>query len=134
MAATAVEMVSFDPESANLERRHLLICGGKPKKMALTAEGVLEPLDREHARAVGALHWLQTLTAYIPQLEAYNGYVREMLRTEPSANMRLDKDGACKTIVYPLATSGKCEASTTKRKDGLANFLGRMGQTPENYR
>jgi len=47
--------------------------------------------------------------------------------------MRLDKDGVCRTVVHPLATSAKNETSSTDLRDGLVDFLEQIGQTPENY-
>ncbi|KAF9645275.1 hypothetical protein BDM02DRAFT_3071707, partial [Thelephora ganbajun] len=133
MAATAVEINNFNPEVVKLENRRQLIHKGKEKKMALTAEGFLKLLNADHAQMVGALHWLQILTTYIPQLEQYKGHVQEMFRTKPPANMRLDQDGVHKTIVHPLATSGKSETAIKELKDGLVDFLEQMGQTPDNY-
>ena len=134
MAATAVEISNFNRDAVKLENRRQLIREGKEKKMALTVEGVLELLNVDHARTVGALHWLQILIAYIPQLEQYKGHVREMFRTKPPANMRLDRNGVHRTVVHPLATSGKCETAVKELKDGLVDFLEQMGQTPDDYR
>ena len=133
MAATAVEIENFNPEAVNLERRRQLIREGKEKKMALTAESVLRLLNTDHVEIVGALHWLQILTTYIPQLEGYKGYVREMFRMEPPMNMRLNRDGVHKTVVHPLATSGKSETAIRELKDGLVDFLEQLGQTPDCY-
>ena len=47
--------------------------------------------------------------------------------------MRLDSDGVHKTIIHPLATSGKSETVVRELKDGLIDFLEQMGQTPDNY-
>ena len=133
MAATAVEIDRFDPEAVGLEKRRQLICEGKKKKMALTAEGVLALLNQDHIRTVGALHWLQILTVYVPQLEKYKGRIRAMFRTEPPATMQLDKDGVHRTIIHPLATSGKSETAVRELKDGLVDFLEQVGQMPDNY-
>lgn len=133
MAATAVEINNFNPEAVKLENRRQLVCEGKQKKMALTVEGILKLMNAEHAQIVGALHWLQILTTYIPQLEQYQCNVREMFRTKPPANMRLDRNGVHKTAVHPLATSGKSETAVKELKDGLVDFLEQMGQTPEDY-
>lgn len=133
MAATAVEIDHFDPEAVGLGKRRQLIHEGKEKKMALMVEGVLALLNRDHIRMIGALHWLQILTAYIPQLEKYKGHVRAMFQTKPPANMRLDRDGVHRTIVHPLATSGKSETAVRELKDGLVDFLEQMGQTPDSF-
>lgn len=133
MAATAVEIDSFDPEAVNLGKRRQLIHEGKGKKMTLTTERVLKLLNADHARTVGALHWLQILATYVPQLEEHKGYIREMFRTRPSMNIRLDKDGVRRTIIHPLATSAKGETAVKELKEGLVDFLEQMGQTPDNY-
>ena len=133
MAATAVEINDFKPETVNLERRRQLIRDGMEQKMALTAEGILRFVNTDHARIVGALHWLQILTTYVPELEDYKGSVQQMFLTKPPATMRLDRDGVRKTIVHPLATSGKSETATRELKEGLLDFLEQMGQTPDDY-
>lgn len=133
MAATAVEIENFSPDAVNLEMRRQLIHEGKEKKMALTAEHVLKLLNARHAEIVGGLHWLQILTTYIPQLEGHKDYVRDMFRTKPPMNMRLDRDGVRRTVLHPLATSGKSETAIKELKDGLVDFLGQMGQTPDHY-
>jgi hypothetical protein len=133
MAATAVEIDDFNPDAVGLEKRRQLVREGKEKKMGLTAEGLLKLLNADHARTTGALHWLQILTVYVPQLEAYKGNVREMFREKSAANIRLDKDGVRRTIVHPLATSGKSETAVRELKDGLVDFLEQIGQTPDDY-
>jgi hypothetical protein len=133
MAATAVELDHFNPEAVELENRHWLTHEGKEKKKELTVERILGFLNADHARMVGALHWLQILTTYIPQLEQYKGDVREMFQKKPPANMRLDRDGVRWTVVHPLATSGKSKTAVKELKDGLLDFLEQMGQTPNDY-
>ena len=133
MAATAVEINNFNPEAVNLERRRQVIRDGKEQKMALTTEGLLGFVNADHARIVGALHWLQVLTTYVPQLEDYKGGIREMFKTKPPASMRLDRDGVHRTVVHPLATSGKSETATRELKEGLEDFLKQMGQTANDY-
>lgn len=133
MAGTAVELVGFNQQAVDLGRRHQLINEGKPKKMLLKAKDLIGLLNAPHNRTVGALHWLQILTTYVPQLETYKGYVREKFRTEPPASMRLDKDGVHKTVVHPLATSAKNETSSTDLRDGLVDFLEQIGQTPDDH-
>lgn len=134
MAATAVEINHFNPEAVKLGKRRQLIREGKEKKMALTTEGVLGLLNVDHARTVGALHWLQILTTYVPQLEEYKSYVQGMFRTKLPASMQLDNDGVQKTLVHPLATSGKSETAIKELKDGLVDFLDQMGQTLDDYK
>lgn len=87
MAATAVEIDGFNPEAVNLNKRRQLVHEGKEKKKGLTAEHLLKLLNVDHARTTGALHWLQILTTYVQQLEAYKGDVREMFRKKSIANM-----------------------------------------------
>jgi len=133
MAGTAVELVDFDQHAVDLRRRRQLINEGKPKKMSLKVDDLVGLLNRSHDRTVGALHWLQILTAYVPQLEPYKQYVREKFRTEPSASMRLDKAGVHRTIVHPLATSAKNETTSTDLRDGLVDFLEQIGQMPDEH-
>ena len=90
MAATAVELNNFKPEAVKLERRRQLINEGKTKKLALTTEDILGLLDVDHSQTIGALHWLQILVTYIPQLERYKGEVQNGFRTEPRARIRLE--------------------------------------------
>ena len=87
MAATAIEIDHFNPEAVNLKKRRQLICEGKEKKKALTAERVLKLLDVDHTQIVSALHWLQILITYIPQLDEYKCYIREMFREKPTVSM-----------------------------------------------
>jgi len=133
MAATAVEINGFNPEAVNLERRRKLMRDGKERKMKLTAEGVLGFVNTDHARIVGALHLLQILITYIPQLEDYKGGVRVMFSTKPPMSRRLDRDGVRRTVVHPLATSGKSETAIKELRDGLLDFLQQIGQTPDDY-
>ena len=133
IAGTAVELVDFNQQAVDLGRRRQLIDRGKPKKMSLTVADLANLLNRPHNRTIGALHWLQILVTYIPQLEPYKQYVRQMFRTEPPANMRLDDNGVHRTIVHPLATSAKNETSSTDLRDGLVDFLEQVGQTPDNH-
>lgn len=133
MAATAVEIVNFNPEVVKLERRRQLVGVGKKKKVALTVDSILSLLNADHAQTVGALHWLQILTTYVPQLEPYKGQVRETFRTQLPTSMRLDREGVRRSTVHPLATSAKSETSIGEFKDGLVDFLQQMGQTPSNH-
>ena len=133
MAGTAVELVGFDPQAVDLGKRHQLISEGRLKKMELKVDDLLGLPNKAHNRTVGALHWLQVLTTYVPRLESYKGYVRGMFHTEPPASMRLDKDGVHRTIIHPLATSAKNETSSKDLRDGLINFLEQIGQTPNDH-
>ena len=133
MAGTAVELEDFDPQAVDLSERRRLINEGRPKRMSLTAKDLKGLLNERHNRTVGALHWLQVLVTYVPQLESYKKYVQEMFRTAPPASMRLDQDGVCRTVVHPLATSAKNETSSTDLRDGLVDFLEQIGQTPEDH-
>jgi hypothetical protein len=133
MAGTAVELVDFDQRAVDLFKRRQLINEGRPKKMLLKADDLIDLLDKTHNRTVGALHWLQILTTYVPQLEPYKSYVRGKFHTEPPASMRLDRDGVRRTIVHPLATSAKNETSSTDLRDGLVDFLEQIGQTPDDH-
>ena len=133
MAGTAVELVGFNRQAVDLGKRRQLINEGKPRKLSLTAGDFIDLLNKPHNRTIGALHWLQILTTYVPQLEPYKRYVREKFRTEPAASIRLDNDGVCRTAVHPLATSAKNETSSTDLRDGLVDFLEQIGQTPDNH-
>jgi len=133
MAGTAAELTNFDPRAVDLERRRQLIDQGRPKKMSLNASDLKNLLNESHNRTVGALHWLQVLVTYVPQLDSYKRYVREKFRTGLPANMRLDKNGVHRTVIHPLATSGKNEASSTDLRDGLIDFLEQIGQTPDDH-
>ena len=133
MAGTAVELEDFDPQAVDLSERRRLINEGRPKRMSLTAKDLKGLLNERHNRTVGALHWLQVLVTYVPQLESYKRYVQEMFRTAPPASMRLDQDGVRRTVVHPLATSAKNETSSTDLRDGLVDFLEQIGQTPEDH-
>ena len=133
MAGTAVELVNFNQRAVDLQRRRQLIDEGRPKKMSLKVDDLINLPKSPHNRTIGALHWLQILTTYVPQLEKYKSYVREKFRTEPSASMRLDEGGVRRTIVHPLATSAKNETSSTDLRDGLVDFLEQVGQTPDDH-
>ena len=133
MAGTAVELEDFDQQAVNLVERRRLINEGRPKRMSLTATDLKGLLNERHNRTVGALHWLQVLVTYVPQLESYKKHVQEMFRTVPPASMRLDQGGVRRTVVHPLATSAKNETSSTELRDGLVDFLEQIGQTPEDH-
>lgn len=133
IAGTAVELVGFDPQAVDLEGWRKRVSEGKPKEMSLKSKDLTDLMNRDHNRTVGALHWLQVLTTYVPQLESYKRDVQERFRTDPSGSMHIDGGRARKTVVHPLATSAKNEASSTDLRDGLVDFLEQIGQTPENH-
>lgn len=133
MAGTVVELADFNPQAVNLERRRQCIDEGKPEKTSLRTSDLTKLLDASHNRTVGALHWLQILVTYVPQLKSYLKGIRERFRTEPSGSMRLDRGKARKSSIHPLATSAKNEASSTDLREGLVDFLEQVGQTPEHH-
>jgi hypothetical protein len=133
MAGTVVELAGFNPQAVDLERRRQLINEGKPKKASLGMDKLTELLDASHNRTVGALHWLQILVTYVPQLKSYLKGVQEKFRTEPPGSMRLDGGKPHKSSIHPLATSAKNETSSTDLRDGLVDFLKQVGQTPEHH-
>ena len=133
MAGTVVELMDFNQDAVSLGQRRQLVQEGRPKKMSLTVKDLLNLLNTSHNRIIGALHWLQILATYVPQLESYKGYVKEKFHTEPTGSLRLDTNGVHRTILHPLATSAKNETSSTDLRDGLVDFLEQVGQTPENH-
>ena len=133
MAGTAVELTDFDQEAVDLGKRRQLINQGRLKEMSLTKDNLLDLLNKPHNRTVGALHWLQILTTYVPELESNKRYIQDMFRTKTPASMRLDRDGVRRTVIHPLATLAKNEATSTDLRDGLVNFLEQIGQTPDDH-
>ena len=87
MAGTVVELADFNPQAVNLERRRQCIDEGKPEKTSLRTSDLTKLLDASHNRTVGALHWLQILVTYVPQLKSYLKGIRERFRTEPSGSI-----------------------------------------------
>ena len=66
MAGMAVELMDFDQQAVDLFKRCQLINEGRPKKMLLKADDLIDLLDKTHNRTIGALHRLQILTTYVP--------------------------------------------------------------------
>jgi len=63
------EIEDFKPVAADLDDKLARIAENKRKD--LTVEQLLSWINQEHLETVGVLHWLRTLTDYIPELAKY---------------------------------------------------------------
>ncbi|KAF8811180.1 hypothetical protein BYT27DRAFT_7221584 [Phlegmacium glaucopus] len=102
IAATYFETEGYPPMAPDINNKRARIAENKRKD--LTVEQVLGWVDHEHLEMVGVLHWLCTLTEYIPELSHYKS----------DHHIKVSA-----TKVHPLATSGKNETVTTELKDAL---------------
>jgi len=127
IGATYFEIEDFKPVAADLDDKLARIAENKRKD--LTVEQLLSWINQEHLETVGVLHWLRTLTDYIPELAKYKSHVSLLFQTR-AAKHRLPTRA---TKVHPLATSGKNETITTEFKDGLLDFFSQIGQTQDDH-
>ena len=133
MAGTAVGLTAFNQQAVDLGKWHQLISEGRPRKMQLKMDDLLNLPNKAHNWTVGILHWLQVLTTYVLQLKSYKTFIWVMFHMEPSANMWLDKNGVHRTVVYPLTTSAKNKTSSMDLRHGLIDFLEQIGQTLDDH-
>ncbi|KAJ7672979.1 hypothetical protein DFH06DRAFT_1266807 [Mycena polygramma] len=94
-----------------LDKRNRILHSRRP---TMTVYDLLKLIDQPHLRKIGVLQFIEALPNYIPEADIY--------QLPPG-----------KTAIYPLATSGKNEASITELKDGFLDFLEQLGQTDGDY-
>ncbi|KAJ6583252.1 hypothetical protein B0H10DRAFT_1890171, partial [Mycena sp. CBHHK59/15] len=85
-------------------------------------------LDQKDADETGYLEWLEVLVRCIKPLNNQKPKVSAYYRQHEKLVVPLHK-----SVVHPLAASGKKETIPSQLKDGLLDFLEQVGQTRENY-
>lgn len=128
VAGTAVELFDFDPQAVSLAAREALL--RKNERTNLTIEKLTEMIDAAHIEEVLILQWVETLVIFVPQLSHLKPEIEELYRTPDYTKMRVPD---LKTILHPLGTSAKNETIMPELRDVTTDFLGQVGQTPDNY-
>ncbi|KAJ7580007.1 hypothetical protein C8J56DRAFT_1058311 [Mycena floridula] len=126
-AATFVEVATMDPQAVCYDDKLRRI--KENKRASLTVDKLLSLIDSNHLEIIGSLQWLHMLVKYIPQLAKYKLMVTTLYQTRAAKQqvpVRASK-------IYPLASNGKNEASTTELKDATLDFLEQIGQTREKH-
>ncbi|KAJ6468897.1 hypothetical protein C8R45DRAFT_1078905 [Mycena sanguinolenta] len=94
----------------------------------LSVDRLFSFLDQEDADTTGHLAWLEVLFRCVKPLKYQSAEVKARLRGTAKLVVPVQK-----SVVHPLAPSGKKETLPSELKDGLLDFLKQIGQTPENY-
>lgn len=129
LAAYAAEAVHFtDPTVVDLDnhldRRRM------NRRKELTMAQLEGWLNFDHAEQVGTLQWLNSLVNHIPQLAQYKGAVAKLYH---DTSVTLPPPHDHQTRIHSLATSSKNETSISEFRDGVADFVGQLGQTEDSY-
>ncbi|KAJ7444410.1 hypothetical protein B0H11DRAFT_1616710, partial [Mycena galericulata] len=102
------------------DKRNRIIQSRRPQ---ITVEDLLAMIDQPHIKNIGILQFIESLTNYIPHASVYKKELYLRYRTRVA---KLSVPSG-KNDIFPLATSGKNEASITELKDGLLDFLNQIG-------
>ncbi|KAJ7433572.1 hypothetical protein B0H11DRAFT_2259264 [Mycena galericulata] len=95
----------------------------------ITVEGLLAMIDQPDIKNIGIIQFIESLTNYIPNVSVHKKELYLRYRTRV-AKLSVPSRG---NDIFPLATSGKNEASNTELKDGLLDFLNQIGQVDGDY-
>jgi hypothetical protein len=117
-----VDLAALDP----LDKRFRMTHSRRPH---ITVDDLLGLIDQPHLKRVGIIQFIEALTNYIPQAAIYKKDLYIRYRTL-LAKLRVPSGV---TPIFPLATSGKNEASITELKDALIDFLEQIGHVEGNY-
>ncbi|KAF9232804.1 hypothetical protein BU15DRAFT_80791 [Melanogaster broomeanus] len=127
IAAMYIELEGMPSSAFNLEDKLERLKNSK--RCDLTVEQLIRYIDQPHIDDVMSLHWLLTLSNYIPCLDYVKKHVLLLFRTR-NAKLPLPVKPS---KIHPLATSSKNETVTTELKDALFDFLAQTGQTKEDF-
>ncbi|EIW62772.1 uncharacterized protein TRAVEDRAFT_113893, partial [Trametes versicolor FP-101664 SS1] len=127
MSAMASEVLDFTPQAFDVDDKLRRI--REDKRKDLTVNQLLSWIDFGHTSRVSALHWLQALVTYVPELEDMKTELATLFRTH-AGKIPLPRH---KTDIYPMPTVGKNENITTEFRDALLDFLGQIGQKDKDY-
>lgn len=128
-SGTAIEMEDCPPNAFDLaawvKKVH-----ESPRRTS-TLEDLRNDIDWAHLEKVRALHWLDALVLFVPDLLAvYGGRVEFVFQTE----LRKHQINPNRhTKIHPLATNGANEVTIQGMKDALLDFLEQIGITKSTY-
>ncbi|KAJ6480404.1 hypothetical protein C8R45DRAFT_1155471 [Mycena sanguinolenta] len=98
------------------------------ERASLSVDRLFGFLDQEDADTTGYLAWLEVLVRCVKPLKYQSVEVKARFRGTAKLVIPVQK-----SVVHPLAPSGKKETIPSELKDGLIDFLKQIGQTPESY-
>ncbi|KZV82996.1 hypothetical protein EXIGLDRAFT_843302 [Exidia glandulosa HHB12029] len=129
-AGTLVELVDFDPKAWDLDEKLRLLSLGL--RYDATTETLFDLIDHDHVHTVRALHWLQVIVEYVPQLSIFRAEVERMFRElaakAPSAGPLR------KTNVISLRSNAADLSFTTGVVKAVDDFLvTQLEQTKDNW-
>lgn len=127
MAAIYVEAVGIKPEVLDLDDKRARIA--ENKRQDATVDDFLRFIDQRHLEIIRELQWLEALTRCIPELAPLAADVSLLYRTA-GAKLQLPVH---KSVIHPLASSGKKQTIVTEFKDGLFDFLSQCGQSAKKF-
>lgn len=127
VAGTVSEMIEYELDAVDAKAWcQLLDCN---QRAELTVPKLFKMIDVELMDRVLELQWLQTLAHFIPELSHLKPKIDAIYRSEASKLQLEDR----RTVIHPLGTSAKNENVMTELRDVLGDFLGQIGQSPEDY-
>ncbi|KAJ7609777.1 hypothetical protein DFH06DRAFT_1346255 [Mycena polygramma] len=94
----------------------------------LSVDRLFSLLDQADAETTGHLAWLEVAVRCIEQLKHWTVEVKARYRATAKLVIPLQK-----SVVHPLAPSGKKETIPSELKEGLLDFLQQIGQTATSY-
>ncbi|KAJ7785593.1 hypothetical protein B0H14DRAFT_3583865 [Mycena olivaceomarginata] len=107
------------------DKRQRISCN---ERANLLVDRLFSFLDQEDADTTGYLGWLEVLVRCVTPLKYQSAQVKARLRGTAKLVIPVQK-----SVVHPLAPSGKKEAIPSELKVGLDDFLKQIGQTAESY-
>ncbi|KAJ7104701.1 hypothetical protein C8R44DRAFT_542106, partial [Mycena epipterygia] len=107
------------------DKRQRIACNGRAN---LTVDQLFSFLDQEDADTTGYLAWLEVLVRCVKPLKPQIAEVKARYRGTAKLVIPVEK-----SVIHPLAPSGKKQTIPSELKDGLLDFLQQAGQTPTNY-
>ncbi|KAJ7619940.1 hypothetical protein DFH06DRAFT_1306174 [Mycena polygramma] len=121
-AATLVELVGCDIKKA-FNPKPLKDARAAKLRAQLTTDVLVDRIDVVELNAVMALHCIMFLITEAPALAHHKSFVNLRFRTT-HAKHRMPDDHI--TMIYPLATSGKDEGTTSGNRDVLDDLIVRQ--------
>ncbi|THH27969.1 hypothetical protein EUX98_g6231 [Antrodiella citrinella] len=129
--ATAIKLEDCPPGVLDFDAWQAKREEGLKERENFTVDDLLADIDVEHLKAVGVLHWLDTLVFYVPALA---GYRSEMAKIFDSEVQKHQINPNRRTDVQPLGTNSANETTTKGMKDALFDFFGQAGITEETVK
>ncbi|KZV98080.1 hypothetical protein EXIGLDRAFT_669591 [Exidia glandulosa HHB12029] len=127
-AGTLFEMIGFHPSAHDLSEKVRLIAEGR--RYAVTAGDLRRLIDFPHVHRIKALHWLQVLIEFVPELACYRQGVKDLFRDAAKEPTRPPG----KTNIISLRTNAHDPQYTSGISRALDDYLEtQLGQDAENW-